>query len=125
MQNPCYTRQVPNKWLRGQAVKTLASHAGIRGSIPLGVISEEVSERMLLFLLMTIERLQEDNGFCQGLVIKISILDKILKIRRKIGQFVCLFCGDSHLNRLRDLRYNGTVKKYWRKNYVSISSRNA
>ena len=25
-------------WLRGQAVKTLASHAGIRGSIPLGVI---------------------------------------------------------------------------------------
>ena len=24
--------------LRGQAVKTLASHAGIRGSIPLGVI---------------------------------------------------------------------------------------
>ena len=24
-------------WLRGQAVKTLASHAGIRGSIPLGV----------------------------------------------------------------------------------------
>ena len=26
-----------NIWLRGQAVKTLASHAGIRGSIPLGV----------------------------------------------------------------------------------------
>ena len=25
-------------WLPGQAVKTLASHAGIRGSIPLGVI---------------------------------------------------------------------------------------
>ena len=24
-------------WLRGQAVKTLASHAGIRGSIPRGV----------------------------------------------------------------------------------------
>ena len=24
-------------WLHGQAVKTLASHAGIRGSIPLGV----------------------------------------------------------------------------------------
>ena len=24
-------------WLRGQEVKTLASHAGIRGSIPLGV----------------------------------------------------------------------------------------
>ena len=24
-----------NIWLRGQAVKTLASHAGIRGSIPL------------------------------------------------------------------------------------------
>ena len=37
----CYTRQVRNKkyiiWLPGQAVKTLASHAGIRGSIPLGV----------------------------------------------------------------------------------------
>ena len=26
-----------NIWLRGQAVKTLASHAGIMGSIPLGV----------------------------------------------------------------------------------------
>ncbi len=45
--NLCYTKQVPNArvqkkhkkliWLRGQAVKTLASHAGIRGSIPLGV----------------------------------------------------------------------------------------
>ena len=38
----CYNRQVRNRkmfeiWLRGQAVKTLASHAGIRGSIPLGV----------------------------------------------------------------------------------------
>ena len=30
--------QIANRiWLRGQAVKTLASHAGIRGSIPLGV----------------------------------------------------------------------------------------
>ncbi len=27
-------------WLHGQAVKTLASHAGIRGSIPLGVIGQ-------------------------------------------------------------------------------------
>lgn len=43
----CYTRQVRNKkyiiWLPGQAVKTLASHAGIRGSIPLGVTFERVS----------------------------------------------------------------------------------
>ena len=47
LENLCYTKQVPNArykkqnkkliWLRGQAVKTLASHAGIRGSIPLGV----------------------------------------------------------------------------------------
>ena len=47
LENLCYTKQVPNTrvqkkhkkliWLRGQAVKTLASHAGIRGSIPLGV----------------------------------------------------------------------------------------
>lgn len=42
LQNPCYTRQVPNKWLRGQAVKTLASHAGIRGSIPLGVTDKDL-----------------------------------------------------------------------------------
>lgn len=42
LQNPCYTRQVPNEWLRGQAVKTLASHAGIRGSIPLGVTDEDL-----------------------------------------------------------------------------------
>ena len=32
----CYN--ILDNWLHGQAVKTLASHAGIRGSIPLGVI---------------------------------------------------------------------------------------
>ena len=34
-----YNIQVRVIRLHGQAVKTLASHAGIRGSIPLGVIS--------------------------------------------------------------------------------------
>ncbi len=34
-------------WLRGQAVKTLASHAGIRGSIPLGVIKKLLKEYSL------------------------------------------------------------------------------
>mgnify|MGYP000370236171 CR=1 FL=1 len=36
--NSVITEAVMRTWLHGQAVKTLASHAGIRGSIPLGVI---------------------------------------------------------------------------------------
>ena len=47
-------------WLHGQAVKTLASHAGIRGSIPLGVIlipsRREIFERdfyIVFFFLMS------------------------------------------------------------------------
>ena len=35
--NSVITEAVMRTWLHGQAVKTLASHAGIRGSIPLGV----------------------------------------------------------------------------------------
>lgn len=38
-----YNIQVRVIRLHGQAVKTLASHAGIRGSIPLGVTFERVS----------------------------------------------------------------------------------
>ena len=37
------------KWLRGQAVKTLASHAGIRGSIPLGVTEQRSIAEAVLF----------------------------------------------------------------------------
>ena len=37
------------KWLRGQEVKTLASHAGIRGSIPLGV-TKKALETGLFFV---------------------------------------------------------------------------
>ena len=37
------------KWLRGQEVKTLASHAGIRGSIPLGV-TRKVPENGTFFV---------------------------------------------------------------------------
>ena len=36
--NSVINEAVMTIWLHGQAVKTLASHAGIRGSIPLGVI---------------------------------------------------------------------------------------
>ena len=36
-------------WLRGQEVKTLASHAGIRGSIPLGV-TRKVPENGTFFV---------------------------------------------------------------------------
>ena len=35
--NSVINEAVMTIWLHGQAVKTLASHAGIRGSIPLGV----------------------------------------------------------------------------------------
>ena len=41
--NSVITEAVMRTWLHGQAVKTLASHAGIRGSIPLGVTFERVS----------------------------------------------------------------------------------
>lgn len=36
-------------WLPGQAVKTLASHAGIRGSIPLGVIKKALLTGLFLY----------------------------------------------------------------------------
>ena len=42
--NSVITEAVMRTWLHGQAVKTLASHAGIRGSIPLGVTFERVSD---------------------------------------------------------------------------------
>ena len=35
--------------LRGQAVKTLASHAGIRGSIPLGVTEKHLQILQMFF----------------------------------------------------------------------------
>ena len=41
--NSVITEAVMKIRLHGQAVKTLASHAGIRGSIPLGVTFERVS----------------------------------------------------------------------------------
>ena len=47
------------KWLRGQAVKTLASHAGIRGSIPLGVTERRSIAEAVLFLC---PELPDDRG---------------------------------------------------------------
>ena len=64
--NLCYTKQVPNArvqkkhkkliWLRGQAVKTLASHAGIRGSIPLGVTGIHRINLWIFFVVSVMKR---------------------------------------------------------------------
>ena len=45
--------------LRGQEVKTLASHAGIRGSIPLGVTERRSIAEAVLFLCT---ELPDDRG---------------------------------------------------------------
>ncbi len=47
--NSVITEAVMRTWLHGQAVKTLASHAGIRGSIPLGV-TKKALETGLFFV---------------------------------------------------------------------------
>ena len=50
-----------DSWLHGQAVKTLASHAGIRGSIPLGVIIENPQIFLWIFLCF----LKKEIFFCE------------------------------------------------------------
>ena len=74
LENLCYTKQVPNArvqnkhkkliWLRGQAVKTLASHAGIRGSIPLGVTNEDLQNILQIF-------------FCQSMREKLLVTSSV------------------------------------------------
>ena len=39
-------------FVRGQAVKTLASHAGIRGSIPLGVTKKALETGLFSYLVI-------------------------------------------------------------------------
>ena len=66
-----------NIWLRGQAVKTLASHAGIRGSIPLGV-----TEKARFYGLFSCLENERAPNVCLGIeeskMLKEEILDVFL-----------------------------------------------
>ena len=111
-----------NIWLRGQAVKTLASHAGIRGSIPLGVTKKALESR-LFFIFEFLERGQTYNLLIyheDGMPeIKADVVDpgKLRKLE------IVFFSGISYnrevlKNPRRGIRIGGEEN-------VSISNRNA